>query len=69
MMDFINKLLEGDTLKFVIAALVVINAALSAVSVALEKVGKSALVPAWIKPVVVFVQKVIDFASANIKHK
>lgn len=68
MIDIINKLLAGDTLKYLLVALVVLNAGLSAVSSALELVGKAALTPAWLKPVVEVMKKIVDFLSANIKH-
>jgi len=68
MLDIINKLLAGDTFKYIVVALIVVNAALSAVSSALEVVGKSDKTPAWIKSVSEVLKKIVDFLSANIKH-
>lgn len=68
-MEWLDKLLQGDVVKWVLVAMIVINAALSAVAGALEVVGKSEKMPAWVKKAAEILKKVVDILSANIPHK
>jgi hypothetical protein len=67
-MEWLDKILQGDLVKWVLVAMIVVNAALSAVSGALDVVGKSDKLPAWVKKVAEVLKKVIDIISANVKH-
>ena len=69
MLDIISKLMSGDTAKWLLLAVVVINAILSSLSVGLELIGKSEKAPAWLKKAAEISKKIVDFLSANIPHK
>lgn len=68
-MEFIEKLLKSDIIQWILVAMIVINAGLSAVAGALEVVGKSDKMPSWVKSVAAVLKKVIDIISANMAHK
>jgi hypothetical protein len=69
MMEWISKLLNGESLKWLLFAVMMVNAMLSAVAVGLEAIGKAEKLPGWVKSVAAVVKKILDFLSANIQHK
>lgn len=68
-MEWLNNILKGDVIQWVLVAMIVVNAALSAVAGALEVVGKSEKLPVWVKKAAEILKKVVDILSANVAHK
>ena len=68
MQEFLAKLLSGDVIGYVLAALLAVNALLSAAGAVFAAIGKSESVPSWVAKVSSMVAKLIDIISANRKH-
>ena len=69
MMDIIGKIISGDNLKWLLLAVIIINAALSGLAQGLEIIGKSDKLPKWVASAAAVLKKIVDFLSANIPHK
>lgn len=69
MWEFLSKFFSGDNASWLLFAVIMINAMLSAVSVGLEAIGKIEMLPSWVKSVAAIVKKILDFLSANQAHK
>jgi hypothetical protein len=68
-MEWLQKLLSGENFQWLVVAVFVLNAALSGLSLGLEKIGKIEMLPSWVKIVAEALKKIIDIISANIAHK
>ncbi len=69
MLEIIQKLLSSDSIKWLLLAVVVINAILSAISTGLALIGKSEKAPSWLSKAADIAKKIVDFLSANLPHK
>ena len=68
-MEWLQKLLSGENFQWLVVAVFVLNAALSGLSLGLEKIGKVEALPGWVKIVAEALKKIIDILSANLAHK